>query len=246
MVAGMALAQCGSGTSGTNCNSPLNVSGSTAAQSSVLLTDNGADPPAPAPSQYWLSVSSGTIRLSANGQPYLLPGMPTNYVLTAQAGAAFSQSVAAGVIGYSPALTQIDMTLPQQVRLVVSNSASTPSCKVQAQYYDGTSWVNLTNTVVLSGAVYTRRRGHLCQALPTGTIRSGWQSATQEPVQQVWLFAPRCCNLGEFNERLKQSARVLIARKHPRLRPSAIWRARNPGSALSSPRFDSPLFKARA
>ena len=64
-----------------------------------------------------------------NGQPYLLPGMPTNYVLTAQAGAAFSQSVAAGVIGYSPALTQIDMTLPQQVRLVVSNSASTPSCR---------------------------------------------------------------------------------------------------------------------
>ena len=152
MATGIALAQCGSGTSGTNCNSPLNVSGSTAAQSSVGLTDNGADPPAPAPTQYWLSISSGTIRLSANGQPYLLPGMPTNYVLTAQAGAAFSQSVAAGVIGYSPALTQIDMTLPQQVRLVVSNSASTPSCKVQAQYYDGTSWVNLTNTVVLSGA----------------------------------------------------------------------------------------------
>jgi hypothetical protein len=78
--------------------------------------------------------------------------MPTNYVLTAQAGAVFSLTVAAGVSGYTPALTQIDMTLPQQVRLVVSSSVSTPNCTVQAQYYDGKSWVNLTNTVVLSGA----------------------------------------------------------------------------------------------
>src|SRR6516165_8254807 len=100
IVTGMTAAQCGSGTSGTNCNSPLNVSGSTAAQSSVGLTDNGAEPPTPAPTQYWLSISNGTIRLSANGQPYVLPGMPTNYVLTAQAGAVFSLTVAAGVSGY--------------------------------------------------------------------------------------------------------------------------------------------------
>ena len=151
ILTSIASAQCGSGTSGTNCNSPLNVSGSTAAQSSVGFTDNGAEPPSPAPSQYWLSISSGTIRLSANGQPYVLPGMPTNYVLTAQAGGAFSQTVAAGVTGYTPALTQIDMTLPQQIRLVVSSSVSNPNCTLLAQYYNGTSWVNLTNTVVLSG-----------------------------------------------------------------------------------------------
>jgi len=149
---GMAVAQCASGTNGTNCNSPLTVSGSTAAESSVGLTDNGAEPPAPAPSQYWLSISSGTVRLSANGQPYVLPGMPTNYVLTAQAGGAFSQTVSAGSVGYTPAFTQIDMTLPQQVRLVVSSTTTTANCTVQAQYYNGTSWANLTNTIAVTGA----------------------------------------------------------------------------------------------
>lgn len=64
----MAVAQCGQGTNGTNCNSPLNISGSTAAQSSVGLTDNGAAPPEPASSQYRLSINGGTIRLSSNGQ----------------------------------------------------------------------------------------------------------------------------------------------------------------------------------
>lgn len=152
LITSTAGAQCGQGASGTNCNSPLNVSGSTAAQSSVGLTDNGAAPPEPAPSQYWLSINSGTIRVSSNGQPYVLPGMPTNYLLMAQAAGTFSQTVAAGAVGYTAALTQIDMTLPQQVRLVISSTANTPNCTVQAQYYNGTSWVNLTDAVTLNGA----------------------------------------------------------------------------------------------
>jgi hypothetical protein len=152
LLASMAVAQCAQGTNGTNCNSPLNVSASTAAQSSVGLTDNGAAPPEPAATQYWLSINGGTIRLSSNGQPYVLPGMPTNYLLMAQAGGTFSQNVAAGAVGYTAALSQIDMTLPQQVRLVVSSAASTPNCTVRAQYYNGTSWVNLTDAITLNGA----------------------------------------------------------------------------------------------
>lgn len=152
MVTGIAVAQCAQGTNGTNCNSPLNVSASTAAQSSVGLTDNGAAPPEPAAAQYWLSIASGTIRLSSNGQPYVLPGMPTNYLLMAQAGGTFSQTVAAGAAGSTAALSQIDMTLPQQVRLVVSSAASTPNCTVRAQYYNGASWVNLTDAITLNGA----------------------------------------------------------------------------------------------
>jgi hypothetical protein len=152
LATSMAVAQCAQGTNGTNCNSPLNVSGSTAAQSSVGLTDNGAAPPEPALSQYWLSINSGTLRVSSNGQPYVLPGMPTNYLLMAQAAGTFSQTVASGAVSYTSPLTQIDMTLPQQVRLVVSSTASTPNCTVQAQYYNGTSWVNLTDAIALNGA----------------------------------------------------------------------------------------------
>lgn len=148
LLSGMAAAQCTQATIGTNCNSPMSVSGSTAAQSSVGLTDNGAASPAPAPSQYWLSIDHGTIRLSANGQPYVLPGMPTNYVLTAQAGGAYSQNVGAGATAYTAALTQIDMTLPQQVRLMISSSSSCPQCSVQAQYYNGAAWANLTNSII--------------------------------------------------------------------------------------------------
>lgn len=146
-LSSMAGAQCTQATIGTNCNSPMNVSGSTAAQSSVGLADNGATPPAPAPSQYWLSIDHGTIRLSANGQPYALPGMPTNYVLTAQAGGTYSQNVGAGATTYSAALAQIDMTLPQQVRLTISSSNSCSQCSVEAQYYNGTAWANLTNSI---------------------------------------------------------------------------------------------------
>ena len=155
LLVGAAVAQCSQGTPGTNCNSPMTVSGSTAAQSSVGLTDNGAAPPAPAPSQYWLSISNGTIRVSANGKPYALPGMPWNYVLMAQAGGTYSHKLAAGAAANTPALAQIDMTLPQQVRLVVSNAAANPQCTVQAQYYSGGAWNNLGDPVTLTNsAVY--------------------------------------------------------------------------------------------
>jgi hypothetical protein len=147
LLSGMAAAQCSQASSGTNCNSPLDVSGSTASQSSVGLTDNGAAPPQPAASQYWLSISNGTIRLSANGQPYTLPGMPTNYVLVSQPGTAYSEQIAAGTDFYSPALTQIDMTLPQQVRLVVYANTSCTQCTVQAQFYQGGNWTNLTDSI---------------------------------------------------------------------------------------------------
>lgn len=152
LTTNMAVAQCAQGTNGTNCNSPLNVSGSTAAQSSVGLTDNGAAPPEPAAYQYWLSIDSGTLRVSSNGQPYVLPGMPTNYLLVTQAGGTFSQTIASGGVSYTPALTQIDMTLPRQVRLVISSTASTPNCTVRAQYYNGTLWVNLTDAITLNTA----------------------------------------------------------------------------------------------
>lgn len=152
LLAGVAAAQCSQGTNGTDCNSPMNVSGSTAAQSSVGLTDNGAAPPTPAPSQYWLSISKGTIRLSANGQPYALPGMASNYVLLAQAGTTYSHKLAAGSAFNTPALAQIDMTLPQQLRLVVSSASANPLCTVQAQYYSGGAWANLGDPVTVTNS----------------------------------------------------------------------------------------------
>lgn len=147
LLAGIAAAQCSQASSGTNCNSPMTVSGSTAAESSVGLTDNGAAPPQPAPSQYWLSINNGTIRLSANGQPYTLPGMPTNYALMDQPGTAYSQTIAAGVTFFSPALTQIDMSLPQLVRFIVYANTSCTQCTVQVQYFDGNNWNNLTDSI---------------------------------------------------------------------------------------------------
>jgi hypothetical protein len=45
------------------------------------------------------------------------------------------------------ALAQIDMTLPQQVRLMISSSSSCLDCTLQAQYYNGTAWTNLTNSI---------------------------------------------------------------------------------------------------
>lgn len=150
LLTGTLAAQCSQASNGTNCNSPMSVTGSTAAQSSMGLTDNGAAPPAPAPSQYWLSISKGTLRVSSNGQPYTLPGMPTNYVLVAQAIAAYSMTLPASTTAYSSAFNQIDMTLPQQVRLIISSSTAAPGCSVWAQYYNGTAWTNLTNAISVS------------------------------------------------------------------------------------------------
>jgi hypothetical protein len=141
-------AQCNLGSSnGTNCNSPLTVSGSTAAESSLGLTENGAAPPEPASAQYWLTISDGTIRLSANGQPYVLPGMPSNYVLLANGSDTFLQKVSSGSTIYSPALTQIDMKLPKMIRLVISSSSSCETCRIEAQYRDGIGWAPLTSAV---------------------------------------------------------------------------------------------------
>lgn len=164
-LTGALAAQCSQASNGTNCNSPMSVSGSTGAQSSVGLTDNGAAPPAPAPSQYWLSISKGTIRISANGQPYALPGMPTNYVLVAQAIAAYQMSLAPGTTGYSSAFNQIDMTLPQQVRLIISSSLAAPGCSVWAQYYNGTAWINLTSAITVTNS---KLYASAWTALPSG------------------------------------------------------------------------------
>ncbi len=165
LLAGCAAAQCTQASSGTNCNSPLTASGSTAAESSVGLTDNGAAPPQPAPSQYWLSISNGTIRVSANGQPYVLPGMPSNYVLIAQAGGAFLQKISPGATAYSVALAQIDMTLPQQTRLMISSASSCQTCTVSAQYYNGSTWADLTGSIALtSSMIYVTNWA----ALPSG------------------------------------------------------------------------------
>lgn len=165
LLAGVAAAQCSAGSIGTNCNSPLTASGSTAAESSVGLTDNGAAPPSPAPSQYWLSISAGTIRLSANGQPYVLPGMPSNYVLLAQAGGAYNKTVPAGSTVYSASLAQIDMTLPQLTRLIIASGGSCLTCTVKAQYYNGSGWSDLTTTITpTSAAIFVTA----WEALPTG------------------------------------------------------------------------------
>lgn len=82
-----------------------------------------------------------------------------------QAASTFSETVASGVVSYTPSLTQIDMTLPQQVRLVISSTASTPNCTVQAQYYNGTSWVNLTDAIILNGATV---RATVWDTIPSG------------------------------------------------------------------------------
>src|ERR1700685_4028413 len=72
LLSGMSWAQCATGTPGTNCSGPLSVqplSGNNT-QSAITLVDLGLPVLAPAASQYTLSVASGMIVESDNGNSY--------------------------------------------------------------------------------------------------------------------------------------------------------------------------------
>lgn len=72
LVSGMSWAQCTTGNPGTNCSGPLNVQpqpGNTG-QSAITLVDLALPVPAPAAGQYTLSIASGILQESDNGQGY--------------------------------------------------------------------------------------------------------------------------------------------------------------------------------
>lgn len=72
VLSGIAGAQCATGNPGTNCNGPLTVQpqpGNTG-QSAITLVDLGLPLPTPAVRQYTLSIASGIIPESDNGNSY--------------------------------------------------------------------------------------------------------------------------------------------------------------------------------
>ncbi len=72
LLSGISWAQCTPGTPGTNCSGPLTVqpeSGNTA-QSAITLVDLGLPVPVPAVGQYTLSIASGMLLESDNGNSY--------------------------------------------------------------------------------------------------------------------------------------------------------------------------------
>jgi hypothetical protein len=72
LVSGMSWAQCTTGNPGTNCSGPLNVQpqpGNTG-QSAITLVDLALPVPAPAAGQYTLSIASGSLQESDNGNSY--------------------------------------------------------------------------------------------------------------------------------------------------------------------------------
>ncbi|MGA2458027.1 MAG: hypothetical protein ABSF85_10700 [Terriglobales bacterium] len=72
LLSGISWAQCATGTPGTNCSGPLTVqpeSGNTT-QSAITLVDLGLAVPAPVVGQYTLSISSGVIVESDNGNSF--------------------------------------------------------------------------------------------------------------------------------------------------------------------------------
>ena len=72
LLSGVSWSQCATGNPGTNCNGPLTVqpqSGNTG-QSAITLVDLGLAVPAPAVGQYTLSIASGMLLESDNGNSY--------------------------------------------------------------------------------------------------------------------------------------------------------------------------------
>jgi hypothetical protein len=72
LVSGIAWAQCATGNPGTNCSGPLSVqppAGNTR-QSAISLVDLGLLAPAPIVGQYTLSIASGILVESDNGNSY--------------------------------------------------------------------------------------------------------------------------------------------------------------------------------
>jgi hypothetical protein len=72
LLSGISEAQCVTGNPGTNCTGPLNVqpqAGNTK-QSAITLVDLGLPVPTPAVGQYMLSIASGVLQESDNGNSY--------------------------------------------------------------------------------------------------------------------------------------------------------------------------------
>src|ERR1039458_3752491 len=72
LLSGISWSQCATGNPGTNCSGPLTVqpqSGNTG-QSAITLVDLGLAVPAPAVGQYTLSIASGMLLESDNGNSY--------------------------------------------------------------------------------------------------------------------------------------------------------------------------------
>jgi hypothetical protein len=72
LLSGLSLAQCTTGTPGTNCSGPLSVQPQTGnnTQSAITLVDLGLPALAPAAGQYTLSIASGMPVESDNGNSY--------------------------------------------------------------------------------------------------------------------------------------------------------------------------------
>lgn len=72
IFSGISWAQCSTGQSGTNCSGPLNVQPQpgNAAQSAISLIDLGLPLPNPTIGEYTLSIASGMILESDNGNSY--------------------------------------------------------------------------------------------------------------------------------------------------------------------------------
>ena len=89
LLSGIAWAQCSTGNPGTNCTGPLSVQpqpGNTG-QSAITLVDLGLPVPAPAVGQYTLSIATGMLQESDNGNSYhSLVGPPGPQGATGPAG----------------------------------------------------------------------------------------------------------------------------------------------------------------
>src|SRR5580704_16923811 len=72
LLSGISWAQCTTGTPGTNCSGPLSVQPQTGnnTQSAITLVDLGLPALAPAAGQYTLSIASGMLVESDNGNSY--------------------------------------------------------------------------------------------------------------------------------------------------------------------------------
>jgi Collagen triple helix repeat (20 copies) len=72
LLCGISWSQCSTGSPGTNCSGPLNVQPQpgNAGQSAITLIDLGLPVPSPTVGQYTLSIASGMILESDNGNGY--------------------------------------------------------------------------------------------------------------------------------------------------------------------------------
>jgi hypothetical protein len=100
VASGIAGAQCVTGSPGTNCSGPLSVqpAAGNAKQSAITLVDLGLLLPAPAVGQYMLSIASGILEESDNGNSYHSlvgpPGLTGATGAPGQTGATGSQGAA--------------------------------------------------------------------------------------------------------------------------------------------------------